>query len=86
MGLASWSNPLLARLGRAHPGVCVDRGVFINYRGEDSSSNGAWLYTELTHRLGEEHPFLDAECIPAGADFVQENCWVGCGRLGSCWR
>jgi tetratricopeptide (TPR) repeat protein len=50
----------------------VERAVFINYRGEDSSSNGAWLYTELTHRLGEEHIFLDAECIPAGADFVQE--------------
>jgi hypothetical protein len=50
----------------------VDRGVFINYRGEDSSSNGAWLYTELTHRLGEEHIFLDAECIPAGADFAEE--------------
>lgn len=50
----------------------MERCVFINYRGEDSSSNGAWLYTELTHRFGEEHLFLDAESIPAGADFVQE--------------
>jgi hypothetical protein len=50
----------------------VDRAVFINYRSEDSSSNGAWLYTELAHRFGEEHIFLDAESIPAGADFVEE--------------
>jgi tetratricopeptide (TPR) repeat protein len=50
----------------------VERCVFINYRGEDSSSSGAWLYTELTHRLGDQHLFLDAESIPAGADFAQE--------------
>lgn len=66
-------------------GVCVERCVFINYRGEDSSCNGAWLYTELTHRFGEEHLFLDAECVPAGADFVEELL----GRVrsaGCCWR
>ena len=32
--------------------------MFINYRSEDSSSNGAWLYTELAHRFGEEHILL----------------------------
>jgi hypothetical protein len=50
----------------------VDRAVFINYRGEDSAGNGAWLYTELVHQFGDEHIFLDAESIPAGADFVDE--------------
>jgi tetratricopeptide (TPR) repeat protein len=50
----------------------VDRAVFINYRSEDSASNGAWLYTELAHCFGDEHVFLDAESIPAGADFVEE--------------
>jgi tetratricopeptide (TPR) repeat protein len=50
----------------------VDHAVFINYRGGDSASNGAWLYTELVHRFGDEHVFLDAESIPAGADFVEE--------------
>jgi hypothetical protein len=46
--------------------------VFINYRGEDSRSHGALLYTELTRHFGDEYVFLDAESIPAGADFVQE--------------
>ena len=50
----------------------VDRAVFINYRSEDSASNGAWLYTELVHYFGDEYVFLDAESIPAGADFVEE--------------
>jgi TIR domain/Tetratricopeptide repeat/NB-ARC domain len=59
--------------GRAiHLGGVVDRAVFINYRGEDSHSYGALLYTELTRHFGDEHVFLDAESIPAGADFVQE--------------
>jgi len=50
----------------------VDRAVFINYRGEDSHSYGALIYTELTRRFGEDQVFLDAESIPAGADFVEE--------------
>jgi hypothetical protein len=50
----------------------VDRAVFINYRGEDSQSYGALLYTELARHFGDDHVFLDAECIPAGADFVEE--------------
>jgi hypothetical protein len=50
----------------------MDRTVFINYRGEDSHSNGALLYRDLIGRFGEDLVFLDAECIPAGADFVQE--------------
>jgi tetratricopeptide (TPR) repeat protein len=53
-------------------GGTVDRAVFINYRGEDSHSYGALLYTELTRQFGEDHVFLDAESIPAGADFVEE--------------
>ncbi len=61
----------------------MERCVFINYRGEDSTSSGAWLYTELTHGLGDEHPFLDAECIPAGADFAEELlCRVRSGPAG----
>jgi hypothetical protein len=50
----------------------VARVVFINYRGEDSHSYGALLYTELKGRFGEDQVFLDAETIPAGADFEVE--------------
>jgi hypothetical protein len=50
----------------------VDRGVFINYRGEDTHSYGALLYTELARQFGVERVFLDAESIPAGADFAAE--------------
>ena len=46
--------------------------MFINYRGADSHSYGALLYTELARRFGDDHVFLDAECIPAGANFVEE--------------
>jgi tetratricopeptide (TPR) repeat protein len=46
--------------------------VFVNYRGADSHSYGALLYTELARRFGEDQVFLDAESIPAGADFVEE--------------
>jgi hypothetical protein len=50
----------------------VDRGVFINYRGEDSHSYGALLYTELARQFGKDVVFLDCESIPAGADFAEE--------------
>jgi tetratricopeptide (TPR) repeat protein len=50
----------------------VDRAVFINYRGEDSHSCCALLYRDLTGQFGEDLVFLDAESIPAGADFVEE--------------
>lgn len=50
----------------------MDCAVFINYRGEDSTNTAAWLYTALTDRFGDERIFLDAESIPAGADFVEE--------------
>jgi hypothetical protein len=46
--------------------------VFINYRGADTHSYAALLYTELTSHFGDEQVFLDCESIPAGADFVQE--------------
>jgi hypothetical protein len=35
----------------------VERAVFINYRGEDSHSYGALLYTELKSRFGKEQVF-----------------------------
>jgi hypothetical protein len=46
--------------------------VFINYRGADSRSYGALLYTELSRQLGAENVFLDSESIPAGADFADQ--------------
>src|SRR5215475_13514724 len=49
----------------------VHGGVFINYRGEDSYSYGALLHAELARRFGPELVFLDAESIPAGADYVE---------------
>src|SRR5262250_1929342 len=54
-------------------GVTVARGgVFINYRGKDSYSYGALLYAELSRRFGPDLVFLDAESIPAGADYVAQ--------------
>lgn len=50
----------------------MERAVFINYRGEDSHSYGALLYHALSSRFGEDLVFLDAESIPAGADFAEE--------------
>jgi hypothetical protein len=50
----------------------MERAVFINYRGEDSHSYGALLYQDLKDHFGEDLVFLDAESIPAGADFVEE--------------
>ncbi|HEX5400891.1 MAG TPA: toll/interleukin-1 receptor domain-containing protein [Pseudonocardiaceae bacterium] len=50
----------------------MDQRIFINYRGADSSSYGALLYTELVRQFGERHVFLDCESIPAGADFAAE--------------
>src|SRR5262249_19026423 len=50
-------------------GAVVRGGVFINYRGEDSHSYGALLHAELSRRFGPESVFLDAESIPAGADY-----------------
>jgi hypothetical protein len=46
--------------------------LFINYRGVDSNSYGAWLYTDLIRRFGEGLVFLDAESIPAGENYVRE--------------
>lgn len=63
----------------------MDRAVFINYRGADSHSYGALLYTELARHFGDDHVFLDAESIPAGADFVDELL-TRSGRAGCCWR
>lgn len=50
----------------------MERAVFINYRGEDSHSYGALLYTELARQFGVEQVFLDCESISAGVDFVRE--------------
>jgi hypothetical protein len=46
--------------------------VFISYRGEDSYGYGALLHAELSRRFGPESVFLDAESIPAGADYVEQ--------------
>src|SRR3984893_14737730 len=50
----------------------VERVIFINYRSEDSHGYGALLYRDLTGHFGKNLVFLDAESIPAGADFVEE--------------
>src|SRR5262249_17919 len=46
--------------------------MFINYRGEDSYSYGALLHAELSRRFGPDLVFLDAESVPAGADYVAQ--------------
>jgi tetratricopeptide (TPR) repeat protein len=69
----------------------VAGGVFINYRGEDSHSYGALLYTELSRHFGAELVFLDSESIPAGADFVVQllarvrSCAVLLAVIGPRW-
>ena len=35
--------------------------MFINYRGADSHSYGALLYTELTRQFGNEHVMHDLQ-------------------------
>jgi hypothetical protein len=52
--------------------LTVDHPVFITYRGEDSRSYGALLFTELARQFGEDQVFLDCESVPPGADFVRE--------------
>src|SRR5712691_9725484 len=72
-------------------GVVVAGGVFINYRGVDSRSYGALLYTELSRHFGEDLVFLDSESIPAGADFAEEllarvrGCRVLLAVIGPRW-
>jgi hypothetical protein len=63
----------------------VERAVFINYRGADSHSYSALLYTELARQFGVELVFLDVKSILAGADIVQE-CRAAYGRPACCWR
>ncbi|WP_166664278.1 toll/interleukin-1 receptor domain-containing protein [Actinophytocola oryzae] len=46
--------------------------LFVNYRGMDSHSYGALLYTDLIRRFGEDLVFFDAESISAGEDYVRE--------------
>ncbi len=66
--------------------------VFINYRGEDSHSYGALLYTELCRHFGTERVFLDSESIPAGADFAEQlldrvrGCRVLLAVIGRRWH
>jgi tetratricopeptide (TPR) repeat protein len=55
-------------------------GVFISYRGEDSQSYGALIYSELSRRFGVDQVFLDSESTLAGEDFVE----VMLGRLRQC--
>jgi hypothetical protein len=50
----------------------VNDRVFVNYRGKDSHSYGAMLYNVLAYWFGADQVFLDAESIPAGADYVTE--------------
>jgi tetratricopeptide (TPR) repeat protein len=72
-------------------GVVVAGGVFINYRGVDSRSYGALLYTELSRHFGAETVFLDSESIQAGADFAEEllarvrGCRVLLAVIGPRW-
>jgi tetratricopeptide (TPR) repeat protein len=65
--------------------------VFINYRGADSRSYGALLYTELCRVFGAGLVFLDSESIPAGADFAEQllarvrGCRVLLAVIGPRW-
>ena len=69
----------------------VAGGVFINYRGVDSRSYGALLYTELSRHFGADLVFLDSESIPAGADFAEQllarvrGCRVLLAVIGPRW-
>src|SRR5215468_1852848 len=69
----------------------VADGVFINYRGADSHSYGALLYTDLSRCFGAELVFLDSESIPPGADFHDQllarvrGCAVLLAVIGPQW-
>jgi tetratricopeptide (TPR) repeat protein len=47
----------------------VSGGIFISYRGDDSRSYAALLFSELARQFGSDSVFLDSESIPAGSDF-----------------
>ena len=47
-------------------------GVFINYRGEDSRSYGAFLHMGLSRHFGQKFVFLDSESLSAGCDYTEE--------------
>ena len=72
-------------------GLAASGGVFINYRGQDSRSYGALLYTELRRNFGGDLVFLDSESIPAGADFAEyilgrvRRCGVLLAVIGPRW-
>jgi len=55
--------------------------VFINYRGEDSHSYAALLYTELSRHFSAELDWCSCESIPPGADFPAHLL-----AAGRCWR
>lgn len=69
----------------------LSRGVFINYRGVDSSGYSALLYAELSRRLGPDLVFLAGESIPAGSDYVAQllarvrQAWVVLAVIGRRW-
>jgi hypothetical protein len=69
----------------------VAGGVFISYRGVDSRSYGALLYTEMVRHFGADLVFLDSESIPAGADFAAQlltrvrGCRVLLAVIGPRW-
>jgi hypothetical protein len=48
------------------------RGIFINYRAEDSGSYGALLYLDLSRRFGDDSVFLDSESILAGSNYAEQ--------------
>jgi hypothetical protein len=81
----------MAHSRRGATGVLVAGGVFINYRGVDSRSYGALLFTELSRHFGADLVFLDSESIPAGADFAEEllsrvrGCRVLLAVIGPRW-
>lgn len=66
-------------------GCVVYPAVFINYRGEDSHSYGALLYTELARQFGKDRVFLDCESIPP-APTSSRSCSLECAQPGCCWR
>jgi hypothetical protein len=52
--------------------VAGQGGVFINYRGADSTGYAALIYAQLSARLGEDLVYLDSVSVPSGADYIDE--------------
>lgn len=65
--------------------------IFVSYRRDDTEHATARIYERLEATFGKGSVFMDADCIPPGADFrkATESALIGCDlvlvSVGSQW-